>query len=95
MAQITYSANEKKNYLASQILSKAMMQIEVSVQSNVDQEIVKKLADSINEVPDQMNELSDGLTQMQDGSEKLLDGTHTWQKVPLPSLINSTSTRTA
>lgn len=77
LATITYSANEKRNYLASQILSKAMMQIEQSVQSKVDQEIVQKLADSINEVPDQMNKLSDGLGELSDGSGKLLDGTHT------------------
>jgi putative membrane protein len=77
MATITYSANEKRNYLASQILSRAMLEIEESVQSNVNQEIVQKLADSINEVPDQMDELSEGLTQLQEGSGKLLDGTHT------------------
>jgi putative membrane protein len=77
MATITYSANEKKNYLASQILSRAMLEVEESVQSNVDSEIVQKLSDSINEVPNQMNELSDGLTQLQEGSGELLDGTHT------------------
>lgn len=74
-ATITYSANEKRNYLASQILSRAVLEIEESVRDKVNSEIVAELADTINEVPGQMTELQDGLTQLQDGSNELADGT--------------------
>lgn len=74
-AVITFSANEKRNYLASQILSRAVLEIEESVRDKVNSEIVAKLADTIKEVPDQMTELQDGLDQLQDGSAKLMDGT--------------------
>lgn len=74
-ASITYSANEKRNYLASQILSRAVLEIEETVRGSVNSELVDKLASSINEVPEQMTELQDGLKQLQDGSSKLLDGT--------------------
>jgi putative membrane protein len=74
-ANITFSANEKRNYLASQILSRAVLEIEESVRDKVNSEIVAELADTIKEVPDQMTELQDGLAKLQDGSEQLSDGT--------------------
>ena len=74
-ATITFSANEKRNFLASQILSRAVLQIEESLRDNVNSELVGQLADTINEVPDQMTELQDGLGELQDGGNKLTDGT--------------------
>lgn len=73
-ATIQFSANEKRNYLASQILSRAVLQIEESVRDNVNSEIVAHLANSIREVPDQMTELQDGLNKLSDGSSTLKDG---------------------
>ncbi len=73
-ATIKFSANEKRNYLASQILSRAVLEIEESVRDDVNSEIVAHLADTINEVPDQMTELQDGLKQLSDGSSDLKDG---------------------
>lgn len=74
-ASITFSSNEKRNYLASQILSRAVLEIEESVRDKVNSEIVTKLANTIQEVPDQMTELQDGLSQLQEGSGQLSDGT--------------------
>lgn len=76
-ATITYAPNEKRNFLASQILNRAVLEIEEETRSTVDQEIVQQLADNIKEVPDQLTELQDGLNDMEDGSSKLLDGTGT------------------
>lgn len=74
-ATIVYSANEKRNYLASQILSRAVLEIEESARGSVNSELVDKLAGSITAIPEQMTEMQDGLQQLQDGSSRLLDGT--------------------
>ena len=74
-AIITYSSNEKRNYLATQILNNAVAKIEKSVRSTVDDEIVSTLSDQLTSVPDQLQTLSDGLTTLKDGSTDLSDGT--------------------
>lgn len=79
-ATITYSANEKRNYLASQILSRAVVEIEESLRSTVASEIVTTLADQINEVPDQMLVLQDGLGRLQEGAADLEEGTASLSK---------------
>jgi len=63
-ATISYSPNEKRNYLASQILGKAVLQIEVSVRESVNKEIVQQLADKLNSVPNQLTKLQDGMAQI-------------------------------
>ena len=76
-ATITYSPNEKRNYLASQILSRAVLEIEESTRASVNKELVTELADNIKAVPDQMTELQDGVEKLADGSTKLTEGTDT------------------
>ena len=72
---IVYSPNEKRNYLASQILSRAVIQIEESVRSNINKEITQELVDNLNSVPDKMGELQDGAQKLADGTSSLYDGT--------------------
>ena len=74
-SQIVYSANQKKNYLAAQILENAMPTIKETVNSSIDKEIITTLSDKLNSVPDQMGELQDGLQQLSDGSKTLANGT--------------------
>ena len=76
-AMISYAPNEKRNYLASQILSRAVLQIEEETRSSVNKEIVQELTNNLKEVPDQLTDLQNGLGKLQDGSTKLLDGTDT------------------
>lgn len=76
-ATITYAPNEKRNYLASQILSRAVLQIEEETRSSVNKEIVQELTDNIKGMPNQLNDLMDGLGKLSDGSSQLLDGTNT------------------
>ncbi|MGB4659355.1 MAG: YhgE/Pip domain-containing protein [Mobilitalea sp.] len=76
-AVVTFSANQKRNYLASQILGSAVTKIEESVRSNVVEGIVEELANNLQSVPDQMTELQDGLGQIGDGSVKLQKGVTT------------------
>jgi len=75
-ATIVYSPNEKRNYLASQILSRAVLEIEETTRSSVNKEIVEELTNKLKSVPDQMSELQDGLNQLNDGSTQLSEGTN-------------------
>jgi putative membrane protein len=74
-SEIIYSANQKKNYLAAQILENAMPTIKETVNASIDKEIIQTLSDKLESVPDQLGELQDGLGQLYDGSEQLADGT--------------------
>lgn len=73
-ATIVFSGNEKKNYLACQILNSAVTKIEEKLRDQVAGEIVGELSDKLNTIPDSLSELSDGLTLLGDGSGTLLDG---------------------
>ncbi len=73
-ATIEYSPNEKKNYLASQILSKAVLQLENSTQESITQEIVTSLTNQVADLPAQMTTLEDGLDQLASGSSTLASG---------------------
>lgn len=73
-ATIEFSGNEKKNYLACQILNSAVTKIEEKLRDQVAGEIVGELSDKLNAIPDSLAELSDGLTLLGDGSGTLLDG---------------------
>ena len=74
-ATITYSANEKRNYLASQILSRAVVEIEESVRGNIASEITNQLAEQLLQLPDSLNELEEGIGLAADGAEKLESAT--------------------
>lgn len=74
-SQIIYKANQKKNYLASQILENAMPEIKQTVNSSIDKEIITALCDELNAVPDKMGDLQDGFDKLSDGSGELHEGT--------------------
>lgn len=74
-ATITFSSNEKRNYLATQILSKATLEIEKNLRSKVNKEITSELSAKLKEIPGQLSELQNGLGQLNDGSKQLTDGT--------------------
>ncbi|MEG0292418.1 MAG: YhgE/Pip domain-containing protein [Anaerovoracaceae bacterium] len=71
---IEYQVNEKKNFLASQILHIAIEKIEKEVRSNVDREITLTLADKLKSVPDNLDTVSAGFDKMAQGSSKLNAG---------------------
>lgn len=74
-ATITYSANEKRNYIASQIMKNVVTKIEESTRSSINKEITATLCDKINEVPHQLNTLNDGLKTLSNGASMLYNGT--------------------
>jgi putative membrane protein len=50
-ATITYSPNQKTNYLASQIISRVVLTVEKEVRSEVSETVVKNLSDKLIQVP--------------------------------------------
>lgn len=74
---IKYYANQKKNYIASQIIGYAVPQIKEAVNASIDSEIVNTLSDKISSVPSQLTTLQSGLGQLSDGSATLKSGTST------------------
>ena len=74
-SSIIYTANQKKNYLAAQILENSMPTIKEKMNSKIDGEIIATLSDKLNSVPDEMGALQDGLGQLSDGAGQLKDGT--------------------
>lgn len=73
-AVISYSPNTKTNYLASQILSRAVLEVETELQSQVAEKIVKELTDNLQTVPGQTSQISDALGQIGDGSKEINNG---------------------
>lgn len=72
---IIYEPEQKRNFLASQILNKAVLELENKVAGKVSEEMVQYIADENKKLPDQLAELSDGLGKMQkEGTSKLKDG---------------------
>ena len=70
-AKITFAANEKRNFLASQILGKAVVEMQESLQSKVDSEITAQLVKRLGDVPSKLTDLSDGLTKLNNGAGTL------------------------
>ena len=73
-ATILFSGNEKRNYLACQILKSAVSKIEESVRGKVANQVVVELSSQLSSVPDQLSELTDGLDQLSTGASDLNKG---------------------
>ncbi|KNZ42587.1 YhgE/Pip domain-containing protein [Acetobacterium bakii] len=73
-ATIVFSPNEKRNYLASQILGRAEIEMETSLRESISGEIVQNLTNQVAEVPGQLGTLNDGLTTLSGGSSALVSG---------------------
>ena len=71
---ISYSPNQKNNYLASQIINKVVTTVETELRSEVSKKVVGKLSNKLEEVPNKMEEISDGASQLQDGTSQLQSG---------------------
>lgn len=72
---ITYSPNQKTNYLASQIVSKVVTSMEKDLRSEISKNIVSNLSDTLNQVPDNLGVISDNLSKLSDGAKELNNGT--------------------
>ena len=73
-ATITYSPNQKTNYLASQIISRVLVVAEEEARGEVSSTVVDSLSEKLSEIPDKMNQLSDGIDKLSEGAGTLNDG---------------------
>lgn len=74
VSTITYSPNQKMNYLASQIVAKVVSAVELELQSQVSEKVVDTLAEKLESVPESLGEINDGADQILDGATSLSNG---------------------
>ncbi len=77
IATITYSPNQKSNYLASQMINQLVTEVEKQVKAEVSQKVVATLSDELRSIPEKMQEISNGATQLENGSTQLNNGLET------------------
>ncbi len=74
---ITYSPNQKSNFLASQIINSVVNAVEKNLDNKINSAIVDGLSKKIEEVPEKLDKVSDGFKQLKEGTEKLNSGSQT------------------
>lgn len=74
VATITYSPNQKMNYLASQIINRVVTAAETELQSQVAEKVVDTLAENLKSVPESLEEINDGTDKLLDGANSLSSG---------------------
>lgn len=74
MATITYSPNQKMNYLASQIIAKVVSATELELQSQVSEKVVDTLTEKLESVPESLEDIQDGAGEILTGTQQLSDG---------------------
>lgn len=75
-AQITYSANQKTNYLSSQIINTVVLNVEKSLDNSINSEIISNLTNTLSEVPSSLETISNGFDTLKGGINKLSDGSN-------------------
>ena len=76
-ATITYSPNQKANYLASQIINNVVNVVEKNLDNSVNSNIIGSLVEKLNSVPSKLQIVSDGFDKLQNGVNELNTGSNT------------------
>lgn len=71
---ITYSPNQKSNYLASQIIDRVVSTVEANLDNTINSEIINTLDNNLNQIPNQLEQISSGFSVMHDGINTLNNG---------------------
>lgn len=74
-ATITYSPNQKSNYLSSQIINTVVLTVEKNLDNTVNSKIVENLSDKLKAVPTQLNTISTGFGKLSEGTSQIENGT--------------------
>lgn len=72
---VVYRLNEKRNFLAGQVMSRLTLELENEISKTISEEIIQAMTDEIKKVPDDLAVLSDGLGEMKEGTQTLYDKT--------------------
>lgn len=73
-ATITYSPNQKSNYLSSQIINTVVLTVEKNLDNTVNSKIVEDLSDKLKAVPTQLNTISTGFGKLSEGTSQIENG---------------------
>ena len=73
-ATITYSPNQKSNYLSSQIINTVVLTVEKNLDNTVNSKIVENLCDKLKAVPTQLNTISTGFGKLSEGTSQIENG---------------------
>ena len=76
-ATITYRPNNKTNYIASQLINNALLQVEMKLDSEVSKEVVGGLSTKLEEIPSLTDRLSNGFSNLANGTSLLDNGVST------------------
>ncbi|MHB8064488.1 MAG: YhgE/Pip family protein [Ruminiclostridium sp.] len=72
---LIYNVNEKRNYLASQVLSRVTLEFKDEISKDISNEIVGTLVDRIKGVPNDLKTLDDGLKKLNSGTTEIYEKT--------------------
>lgn len=72
---LIYNVNEKRNYLASQVLSRVTLEFKDTVSEKISKEMVNTLVNQIQDIPGDLKTLDDGLKKLNDGTAVIYDKT--------------------
>lgn len=73
-ATITYSPNQKSNYLSSQIINTVVLTVEKNLDNTVNSKMVENLSDKLKAVPTQLNTISTGFGKLSEGTSQIENG---------------------
>ena len=79
-ATITYSPNQKANFLASQIINSVVNAVEKNLDNEINSAIVGNLSDNIKNTPKKLDQISDGFNTLKEGTSKLASGSDNLSK---------------
>jgi putative membrane protein len=71
---IIYQSEEKRNFLAVQVLNRVMLEFKDKVSQKVTKEIVSEMTTEMKTIPEDLGELNDGLGKISTGSSQLSNG---------------------
>lgn len=74
IAKITYSPNQKMNYLASQIVAKVVTATEDELKSQISEQVVNNLTEKLESVPESLGEINNGADKILNGANDLSNG---------------------
>ncbi len=71
---ITYSPNQKSNFLASQIINNVVNEVEKKLDNKINSTIVDTLSSNLEGVPSKLDEIKEGFNDLENGTTKLQTG---------------------
>lgn len=72
---LIYNVNEKRNYLASQVLSRVTLEFKDKVSEKISKEMVNTLVNQIENIPGDLKTLDSGLKKLNEGTTAIYDKT--------------------